>query len=164
MPKRSAVWAMAGTLAVSSSLSRSMYPRMEFRSLTMRSRSLAVSSRFARSATTATSFSVTFMFKFPVSNVCCNYELQALNFEGNQLIDARQKLRGHIRELGAPAGVCHLDGQDSIRKAQRPRLLRYRRAAGKRPSQQRRLLGRGTLQGVQNNFFQTCAQRLHNGL
>src|SRR5690348_2549684 len=52
---------MGGTPVVSSWFRRSTYSRMEFRSLSMRTRSSAVSSRLASSATCSTSESVTFI-------------------------------------------------------------------------------------------------------
>src|SRR5579871_3695831 len=67
---------MGGTFAVSSWLSRSTYSRIEFRSLSMRTRSSAVSSRFASSATCRTSDSVTFMGK--------KLQVRVSSFKGNR--------------------------------------------------------------------------------
>src|SRR5208283_2243504 len=52
---------MGATLSVSSSPSRATYSRMEFKSRSMCARSSPVNSRLAKSATYATSLSVTFM-------------------------------------------------------------------------------------------------------
>src|SRR6266850_5736711 len=133
----------------------------------MRSRSAAVSSRWASSATRITSCSLTFILRFPVTRHLGfdDHEIYLLYGLAAGAIQGRQILRNETRELRSPGRVRHSHCELPLHEAYGARLFRHHSAAHQRPGQHRRLLPQfgNAVQRIKDNLFEVASGVAHDG-
>src|SRR5581483_8725686 len=126
---------------------------MEFRSRSMRTRSSALSSRFARSATWATSLSETFIGE---GLALPDYELYPRDWLGDVPVDRRHVLWRKRFQFVTPARVRDLYPEYALAEVECAGAGGDGRSASQRPCEKRTLAWRSAPNAGAHNFVQGC--------
>jgi len=90
-----------------------------------------------------------------------NHEMNLIDGADFITIDHSYVAVREVLQFGTPSGVGDFHPQNAFRKFQRPCPFCHRRSAGQRPRQQGSFIGRGLVQAVDDNFFQSGSNLFH---